>query len=176
MLTREQKREQVEQLKASLSEVKTLFLLENTGLNVNEVNELRSEIRKTEATYRVVKNSVVKHAVEGTEMEQLTPYLVGPKALAFTNGDAVELAKVLRDFIKDHPTLSFERAYLEGQLLEADEAEKIAEMPSRQELLTKLVYMLQSPIRRLAVALSSPVQNLTTVIGQVADTIDSNES
>jgi large subunit ribosomal protein L10 len=176
MLSREEKREQSEQLRTTLSEVTTLFLLENTGLNVNEINELRSQVRKTEATYRVVKNSVVKHAVEGTEMEQLTPHLVGPKAIAFTNGDGVALAKVLRDFIKVHPALTFQRAYLEGQVLEADEAKKIADMPSRDELLTKLVYLLQSPIRRLAVALSSPLQNLTTVLGQVADQNDSNES
>ena len=175
-MTREEKREQVKQLKETLSEVNTLFLLENTGLNVNEINELRSQVRKTEASYKVVKNSVVKHAVEGTEMEQLTPYLVGPKALAFTEGDGVALAKVLRDFIKDHPTLTFQRAYLDGQMLEADEAEKIADLPSKEELMTRLVYLLQSPIRRLAVALSSPLQNLTTVLGQVAGQTDSNES
>jgi large subunit ribosomal protein L10 len=83
---------------------------------------------------------------------------------------------VLRDFIKDHPTLTFQRAYLDGQMLEADEAEKIADLPSKEELMTRLVYLLQSPIRRLAVALSSPLQNLTTVLGQVASQTDSNES
>jgi len=176
MLTREQKQEQSDALRASLSEVSTLFLLENTGLNVNEINELRSQIRKTEATYKVVKNSVVKRAVEGTGMEQLAPYLVGPNALAFTDGDGVALAKVLRDFIKTHPALAFQRAYLEGQLLEANDAKKIADMPSKEELLTKLAYLLQSPIRRLAVALLSPLQKLTTVVGQVADQTDSNES
>jgi large subunit ribosomal protein L10 len=126
-------------------------------------------VRQSEATYKVVKNSVVKLALEGTELEALTPFLVGPKALAYTNGDAVALAKVLRDFIKQHPALSFQRAYLEGQILEGVEAEKIAELPSREELLTKLVYLLQSPIRRLAVALNTPTQKLASVLGQVAE-------
>ena len=169
MLTKEQKRQQSEELRGVLTEVNTLFLMDNTGLKVNEVNQLRSQVRQSEATYKVVKNSVVKLALEGTELEGLTPFLVGPKALAYTSGDAVALAKVLREFIKQHPELSFQRAYLEGQILEGAEAEKIADMPSKEELLTKLVYLLQSPIRRLAVALNTPAQNLASVLGQVAE-------
>lgn len=169
MLTREQKREQSEQLRDALSDVSTLFLLENTGLNVNEVNVLRSEIRKTEGTYKVVKNSVVKLAVEGTDLEVISPLMTGPKTLAFTEGDAVALAKVLKTFIKKHPELSIQRAYLDGQLLDATAAEKIADLPSRDELISKLLYLLQSPIRRLATALNSPVQQLATVLGQIAE-------
>jgi len=176
MLTKAQKLQQSEELRAVLSDITTLFLMENTGLTVNEVNELRSQVRKNEATYKVVKNSVVKLAVEGTDLEGLAPFLVGPKALAYTEGDGVTLAKVLRDFIKQHPDLAFEQAFLEGQILESDEAKKIAEMPSREELFTKLVYLLQSPIRRLAVALNAPAQNLASVLGQVAAANESNES
>jgi large subunit ribosomal protein L10 len=169
MLTKEQKREQSDQLRDALSNVSTLFLMENTGLNVNDVNLLRSEVRKTEAAYKVVKNTVVKLAVEGTKLEVITPHLRGPKTLAFTRGDGVALAKVLRDFIKKHPALSFQQAYLEGQLLDAKQAEKVAELPSREELLTKLVYLLQSPIRRLAAVLNSPIQQLASVMGQIAE-------
>jgi len=173
MLTREQKREQSDQLRNTLSDISTLFLLENTGLNVNDVNVLRSEIRKTEGTYRVVKNSVVKLAVEGTELEVLSPHMTGPKTLAFTEGDAVSLAKVLKTFIKDHPELSIRQAYLEGQLLDAKAAAKIADLPSKDELISKLLYVLQSPIRRLAVALNSPIQQLATVVDQIAESKDS---
>ena len=123
MLTKEQKREQSDQLKDALSDISTLFLLENTGLNVNDVNVLRSEIRNTEGTYKVVKNSVVKLAVEGTDLEVLAPHMTGPKTLAFTDGDAVALAKVLKTFIKNHPELSIQHAFLEGQLLDAKAAE-----------------------------------------------------
>jgi len=169
MLTKEQKREQSDQLKEALSDVSTLFLMENTGLNVNDINVLRAQVRESEGTYKVVKNSVVKLAVEGTDLEVITPHMTGPKTLAFTEGDAVTLAKVLKTFIKDHPELSFQRAYLDGQLLDAKAAEKIADLPSKEELLTKLAYMLQSPIRRLAVALNTPVQKLATAMGQIAD-------
>ncbi len=169
MLTKEQKHEQSNQLRGALSEVSTLFLLENTGLNVNDVNVLRSEIRKTEGTYKVVKNSVVKLAVEGTDLEVITPYMSGPKTLAFTDGDAVSLAKVLNAFVKKHPELTIQQAYLDGQLLDAKDAAKIADLPSREELISKLLYVLQSPIRRLAVALNSPIQQLATVVDQIAE-------
>jgi large subunit ribosomal protein L10 len=176
MLTKAEKLQQSEELRAALSDVNTLFLMENTGLTVNAVNELRSQIRGIESTYRVVKNSVVKLAVEGTHMEALKPFLVGPKTLAYTQGDPVALAKVLREFTKDHPELTFQRAYMEGQILEAEDAKKIADMPSKEELISKLVYLLQSPIRRLAVALNSPVQGLASVIGQLAAAEETNES
>jgi large subunit ribosomal protein L10 len=169
MLTKEQKHEQSLLLRENLAGVNTLFLLENHGLKVNDVNLLRSEVRKTEATYKVVKNTVVRLAVEGTEMEGITPFLTGPKVLAYTGGDGVALAKVLKDFIEKHPELRFEQAYLEGQILEAKEAEKIADMPSRDELIAKLVNLLHSPIRRLAVALNAPLQQFANVLGQIAE-------
>jgi len=169
MLTKEQKHEQSQVLRDKLEGVNTLFLLENHGLNVNDVNRLRSEVRKTEATYKVVKNTVVRLAVEGTDMEGITPFLTGPKVLAYTGGDGVALAKVLKDFIKKHPELKFEQAFLEGQILEAKEAEKIADLPSRGELIAKLLQLLQSPIRRLAVALNAPLQQFANAVSQIAD-------
>jgi len=176
MLTKEQKHEQSLQLRDRLSDVTTLFLLENKGLNVNDVNSLRSEVRQMEATYKVVKNTVVRLAVEGTEMEGITPFLIGPKVLAYTAGDGVALAKVLKTFIKNHPELSFEQAFLEGQILEAEEAAKIADMPSRDELVARLLQMLQSPIRRLAVALNAPIQQLASALGQIAEKNETQES
>jgi len=169
MLTKEQKHEQSLVLRDHLEGVTTLFLLENHGLNVNDVNVLRSEVRNTDATYKVVKNTVVRLAVEGTEMEGITPFLSGPKVLAYTGGDGVALAKVLKDFIKKHPELKFEQAFLEGQILEAKEAEKIADLPSRGELIAKLLQLLQSPIRRLAVALNAPLQQFANAVSQIAD-------
>jgi large subunit ribosomal protein L10 len=176
MLTKEQKREQFEQLRDSLDGVSTLFLLQNTGLSVNEINELRSQVRGTEANYKVYKNTVVRLAVEGTPMEGLSEFLTGPNALAFTDGDGIALAKVIKEFIKKHPRLELQRAFLEGQILDAGEAAKLADMPSREELLTRVVFLLQSPIRRLAVALNAPVQNLASVVGQIAQSKEDQES
>jgi large subunit ribosomal protein L10 len=175
MLTKAQKHEQSLLLRDKLTGVTTLFLLENHGLNVNDVNRLRTEVRNTDATYKVVKNTVVRLAVEGTEMEGITPFLSGPKVLAYTGGDGVALAKVLKEFINKHPELRFEHAYLEGQILEAKEAEKVADLPSREELIVKLLQLLQSPIRRLVVALNAPLQQFATVVSQIAGNKEEGE-
>jgi large subunit ribosomal protein L10 len=167
MLTREQKRQQSDQLRETLAAADTVFLLENTGLSVNELNQLRSRVRGIDASYRVFKNSVVKLAVAGTELEVLRPHLVGPKALAFTGGDGVALAKVLKEFMKDHPALSLEQAYMEGELVDAEAARNIADLPSREELVARLLYLLQSPIRRLVVALAAPTRGLAVVINEI---------
>lgn len=173
MLTKEQKRVQFEALRKDIDGVQTLFLLENAGLTVNAVNDLRMKVREIDGTYKVVKNSVVKLAVEGTDKEGLMPHLVGPKVLAFTTGDGSALAKVLKAFIKDHPELSFKEVFLEGEVLDEKGAAMIADLPSREELISKLLYVLQSPMRRLAVALNSPVQKLTSALSQVAEKQDS---
>jgi ribosomal protein L10 len=173
MLTKEQKKAQFEALRQDFEGVKTLFLLENVGLNVNAVTSLRAKVREIDGTYKVVKNSVVKLAIEGTDKEGLVPHLKGPKVLAFTSGDGPALGKVLKEFIKDNPELSFKEVYLEGEILDANGAAMIADLPSREELISKLLYVLQSPMRRLAVALNSPVQKLTSALSQVAEKQDS---
>ncbi|MCD4748753.1 MAG: 50S ribosomal protein L10 [Thermoanaerobaculales bacterium] len=169
MLTREQKRVQSDALREVFSDVNTLFLINNAGLGVNDVNVIRTQVREVEGAFKVVKHSVVKLAIEGTDKEGLGPHLQGPKMLAYTSGDGVALAKVLRNFIKDHPSLSFEEAYMEGELLDAKAAELIAELPSREELISKMLFVLQSPMRRLAVALNSPIQKFVSVLSQVAE-------
>lgn len=176
MLTKEQKLAQSQLLRDNLADVKTMFLLDNRGLKVNDVNILRSEVRNTDATYKVVKNSVARLAVAGTDKEAIAPFLVGPKVLAYTAGDGVALAKVLKTFIKKHPELSFEKALLEGRILEGVEAEKIADLPSREELVAKLLMLLQSPIRRLAVALNAPLQQFASVLKQIAEQKETKES
>ncbi|HHQ47657.1 MAG TPA: 50S ribosomal protein L10 [Acidobacteria bacterium] len=169
MLTRERKEEQAQELRQTLEGISTLFILENRGLTVNAVNQLRSRIREIDARYKVYKNSVVRRAVEGTPLEGLSEHLLGPNAFAFTYGDGVALAKVLRDFTKENPVLTFKQAYLEGQILGSEQAVQVAELPTREELLTKLAYLLQSPMRRLVVALNGPIQQLASALSQVAE-------
>jgi len=169
MLTKQQKREQFEQLRSELGDVSTLFLLQNHGLTVNEVNELRASVRTGQASYKVYKNSVVRLALEGTAMEALAPALTGPNALAYTRGDGIALAKVLKEFAKKHPALTFHQCFLEGQVLGAEEAIKVAELPSKEELVAKLLGLLQSPLRRLVVVLNAPLQQLASVLQQAAE-------
>ncbi len=169
MLTRQEKQERVQELKETLSAVNSLFVVENRGLTVNQVNELRSRIRAINARYHVHKNAIVRFAVKDTPMEELTEDLVGPNAFAYTAEDPVELAKILKEFVKRHGRLSFKRAFIDGTVVTAEEAEQVADLPSKDELIAKLLYMLQSPIRRLVVALNSPVQGLANALHQIAD-------
>ena len=176
MLTREQKEKRFTELREQLEGVGTVFVMENTGLSVNEVNILRSEVRKIDATYKVFKNSVVRLAIEGTPLEGLGEDLAGPNSFAYTRGDGVELAKVLRGFVKQHDGLAFKKAFLEGQLFDDKEAVKIADLPGREELVGKMLYLLQSPMRRLVTALNAPIQNLASVMQQIADGSKESES
>lgn len=169
MLTKMEKRNQADALKDVFEDVHTVFLLENHGLKVNDVTELRRQVREANGVYKVVKNSVVRLAIQGTDKEGLTEHLFGPKVLAYTGEDSVELAKVIKAFIKTHPELSFHEAYLEGDVLQPEMAEKVADLPTRDELIAKLLYLLQSPMRRLAVALNSPIQKLASVLHQIAE-------
>ena len=175
-LTRKQKEQLVDSYSEGLAKSPHVFLVDYKGVTVTQVSELRRRIREVGGRYEVVKNRLVLRAIGGEALEGLKDDFQGPTAVAFGGDDPVGLAKAVTDFAKDVPAIELKGGLLEGQPVAAEDVKEIAQMPSREELLTKLVYLLQSPIRRLAVALSSPLQNLTTVIGQVADTIDSNES
>ena len=115
------------------------------------------------------KNTLIGHAVAGTEKEELSKDLTGMTAIAYSEEDPVALAKVLTEFAKEHPTFTFKTGMVEGRVITGDQLKEIASMPGREELLSKLVFLLQSPIRRLATALAGPSRNLVTALSQVAE-------
>lgn len=172
MLTRAQKEQRVEELRAALAEVSTFFILENEGVTVNRVTELRRKIRDLEAAYKVHKNSIVRRACEGTPLEPLTEGLVGPNVFAYTSGDPVELAKTLKEYTDEHDGLSFKEGFVDGSRISAAEVEQLAKLPSREQQLTQLASLLQSPMRRLVVALNAPLQQFASVAKQVAEKKD----
>lgn len=169
MLTREQKQDQIDSLKRDLAPAEGLFVVDFSGLTVGEVTELRQKVRAAEARYVVVKNTLAKIAVAGSKNEALQQLLDGPSAVAFTNADAVVLAKVLAEFAKGHEKLQFRGGLVEGQLLDARQAQSVAALPSKAELVSRLLFMLQSPMRRLVVALSWPTKGLAVTVKQIAD-------
>jgi large subunit ribosomal protein L10 len=170
MLTRAQKQEQIDALKASLAPAQGLFVMNFTGLTVGEVTELRRRVREAQGNYVVVKNTLARIAVAGTQNQELEKLLDGPSAVAYTSLDAVLLAKALADFAKGHEKLQFRGGMVEGRLLDAAQAQQVATLPSKQELVAKLLFLLQSPMRRLATALAWPTRSLAVAIKQVAET------
>lgn len=169
MLTRAQKQEQIETLKGILSPANGLFVVDFTGLSVGEVTELRRKVREAKGGYRVVRNTLARLALAETEHRALSDLLSGPAAVAYTDQDAVTLAKALADFAKTHDKLQFRGALVEGQLLDAKQARQVAALPSKQELIAKLLFVLQSPLRRLVTVLDAPVRGLAVSIQQIAD-------
>ena len=139
------------------------------GLKVPEVTELRRQVRGTQSKYLVVKNTLALRATKGTAMEAMAEHFVGATAVAYNRASPVALAKVLTTFAKTNPNLVFKAAVIEGQAVAASEIKAIAELPSREELVSRLLFLMQSPMRRLVTVLNGPVRNLASVVSQIAD-------
>ncbi len=147
----------------------SVLLINFEGVNVLAQSELRREISKVDSGYQVIKNRLALRAVEDTSLETLREHFQGPTAIAYTGGDPVALAKVLKDFIRDHPSVAFKAGVVEGKTFSASDVELLAKMRSRPELLSKLVYLLNAPLVRLATTLQSPLRGLASVLKQLGE-------
>ena len=157
------------ELQAELTRSKNAILFGFAGLKVPDVTELRRQVRGTKSRYLVVKNTLALRAARGTAFEDISQHFAGPTAVAFNQGDPVALAKVLTTFAKTNPNLVFKGALIEGKAIAASEIKTIAELPSREELVGRLLYLIQSPLTRLATVLAGPVSNLARVLRAVAE-------
>ncbi len=169
MKSREEKKRLVEELKEELAKARNAYLFDYRGVKVGPVNQLRRQIEASQSNYRVEKNTLIGHAVEGTEKEDLGKDLEGMTAIAYSTEDPVALAKVVTDFAKENPTFTFKTGMVQGRATTGDQLKEIASMPGREEVLTKLVYLLQSPIRGLVTVLSGTSRQLVTVLSQIAE-------
>jgi large subunit ribosomal protein L10 len=169
MFTRAQKQEQIDALRGMLAPANGLFVMDFTGLSVGEVTELRRKVREAKGNYRVVRNTLAKLAVAETDHREIQQLLTGPAAVAYTDQDAVLLAKTLAEFAKTHEHLRFRGGLVEGRLLDARQAKQVAALPSRKELVVRLLFLLQSPIRRLVTVLDAPVRGLAVGLQQIAE-------
>jgi large subunit ribosomal protein L10 len=117
----------------------------------------------------VVKNTLALRATRGTPFEEISRHFVGMTAVAFNQDDPVGLAKVLTNFAKTNPNLVFKGALIDGKAVEASEIKTIAELPTREQLVARLLFLMQSPLTRLATVLAGPISNLAKVIRAVAE-------
>ena len=167
-MNRTEKQEAVDTLTKGVGQATNAFLIDFQGITVPQVTELRRQVRETSSEYLVVKNTLALLAIKDSPMIAMKEQFKGPTAVAFNSGDPVALAKTLKKFAKDVPALNFKGAMVDGQVVAADQISAIAEMPSREELLSKLLFLLQSPMRGLATVLAANVRNLALVLDQVA--------
>ena len=157
----------MESLGKQFRSIDSAFLINYRGLKVVDATELRRKIREIDGCYVVVKNTLALLAARQTKLEQLEPFFEGPTAVAYHHKDVVGLAKLLTEISKSNPSIAFKAALVEGKVVPVSEIQAIASMPSREVLLSKLIFILRAPLQRLATVLKAPVQNLTLVLKQV---------
>jgi large subunit ribosomal protein L10 len=167
-MKREEKEQAVSDLSAGIAKATNAFLIEFKGVTVPQVTELRKQVRESGSSYVVVKNTLALIAVKDSPLIELREKFSGPTAVAFNATDAVALAKALTKFAKDVPAVQFKGAMLNGQIVPASEIQNIANLPSREELVSKLLFLLQSPIRGLATVLAANIRNLAVVLDQIS--------
>ena len=143
----------VRELKGTFASAKSAVVLDFKGLPVEKDTVLRRKLRENQVLYKVSKNTLLRLAVKETGFETLTEHFKGPTAIATTDGDVVGLAKVIHNFIKENPTVKFKAAILDGLETSVADFQAIAELPSRETLIGKLLFLMQYPIAGLAVAL-----------------------
>jgi large subunit ribosomal protein L10 len=168
-MNRAEKAAQVEELRKGLAKSGNAILFAFAGLKVPEVTELRRQVRATRSSYKVVKNTLAVRAAKGTPLEALSAHFAGATAVAFNEDNPVGLARVLTAFAKTNPNLVFKAALVEGLPVEAGQIKAIADLPSREELVGRLLFLMQSPLRRLVTVLNGPVRNLARVVKQIAE-------
>jgi large subunit ribosomal protein L10 len=165
--TRQEKDNEIEQLQREFLASPNALLVGFQGIRVADDERLRRELREANLTYRVVKNTLAIRAAEGTPMEQVKDNFIGATAIALSPDDPVTLAKVLSKWAKESPVFKFKAGVVQGRVIEVKDIETLANMPSKEELISKVMFLVNSSAQRLAVATAGVARNLAIVIDQV---------
>lgn len=166
---RGEKEKQVTELKQELAKINTLILTSFEGLTVAQDTELRRAIQASGGKYRVVKNTLAELAARGTPAEPVLRDLGGTTSITYTERDPVALAKVLTKWAKEFPALKFRVGIVEGRVVSLDQLQQLATIPSREELLSKFMFLLLTPARRLASTLTAVPRNCAATVQQAVE-------
>lgn len=151
----EQKQQVIDQISEKLSKSKSTIVADYRGLNVKQVTELRAQLREAGVEFQVLKNTMTRRATEKTGLTGLDEHLTGPTAVAFSNEDVIAPAKILYTFSKKNDALTIKGGVVEGKVVGFDEIKALADLPSREGLLSMLLSVLQAPMRNLALAVKA---------------------
>src|ERR1700756_110897 len=165
-VTRAKKVEQTEELSAELQKVSSLIVTSFSKLTVSQDFELRKTVRSSGAKYAVVKNTLAERAAKGTKVEEALKDLSGVTSIAYTAGDPVALAKALSKYARDNPEFAFKAGIVEGRVISVKEIDALATMPSKEEIYSKLLFLINAPAQRLVTAMNAVGKDLAVVINQ----------
>ena len=165
-VSKAKKTEQTEKLNAELKKVSNAVVATYSKLTVMQDYELRKTLRGVGAKYKVVKNTLAERAAKGTKVEEALTNLAGVTSIAYTTGDPVAMAKALTKYAKDTPEFTFKVGVVEGRVISIKEIEALATMPSKEELMSKLLFLMNAPAQRLVTAMSAVGRNLAVVVDQ----------
>ncbi len=164
MKKRGEKKQEVEALKNDLAKVSTVILTTFQGITVTNDTQLRRAVQAAGGHYRVVKNTLAERAGAGTPSEPLLQNLSGTNSIAYTATDPVALAKVLTKIAKDVPAFRFKAGIVEGRVLSIAEIQQLAQLPSKEELISKIMFSIQAPTQRVASAMAAVTRNLAVTV------------
>lgn len=165
-VSKAKKAEQVEKLSADLKNVSNAVVATYSKLTVAQDYELRKALRGAGAKYKVVKNTLAERAAKGTKIEDALKNLAGVTSIAYTTGDPVAMAKALTKYAKDTPEFTFKVGVVEGRVISIKEIEALATMPSKEELMSKLLFLINAPAQRLVTAMNAVGRKLAVVVDQ----------
>jgi large subunit ribosomal protein L10 len=163
-LNRKGKAEVVQNLGGTVKGFQAVVLTNYRGLNVEQMNHLRQRLREEKIAYHVVKNTLMKLASKGTDLEKLDTYFEGPTAMAISYGDPVLLAKILSEFVKTQPTLEIKVGLIQGKVTSPEEVKALATMPSREVLLGQVLGGIQGTASQLGAVLYNAIQQVLGIL------------
>ena len=166
MKNKEDKRKEIESLRQDLARLQNLFVTGYEKLRVEQDFELRKAVRNVGGKYRVVKNNLAERASEGTPAEQVLKGLRGMTSVAYTTNDPVALAKALTTYARANPTFTFKAGIVEGRAIDVKAIQDLANMPPKEAIYSKLLYLINAPAQRLATAIGAVGRGLAVVVDQ----------
>jgi large subunit ribosomal protein L10 len=166
MKKKEDKQKDVESLRKELAESKNLFVTGYEKLRVDQDFELRKTVRGAGGKYRVIKNNLAEKASEGTAAEQVLKGLRGMTSMAYTTADPVALAKALTTYARTNPSFTFKAGLVEGRVIDIKAINDLANMPSKEEIFARLLFMINAPAQQLAQCVNAVGRNLAVVVDQ----------
>jgi large subunit ribosomal protein L10 len=166
MKKKSDKEKDLEALKKDFEKAQNIFVTSFEKLTVQQDFELRKTVRDAGGNYRVVKNNLAEKASEGTPAEDLMSKLVGMTSMAYTTKDPVALAKALTTYAKANPTFTFKAGMVEGRAIDVKSIQELASLPSRDEILAKVLFLIQASAQRLVTSLAGVGRNLAVVVDQ----------